>query len=137
MFPLNGRALWLTQDGECARGGELLQRSHLGGMHVAPKYASIGPSDPLNIVFTHNVGKTNQEAQYPEYVRVYDATDEMLLASGTLAVCDALVVLSEYHKIELVDKTWPCERWSGGVKSSTGCGGRKTRNPCGRTRTGS
>jgi hypothetical protein len=107
-FPLNGRALWLTQDGECARGGELLQRSHLGGMHVAPKYASIGPSDPLNIVFTHNVGKTNQEAQYPEYVRVYDATDEMLLASGTLAVCDALVVLSEYHKIELVDETWPC-----------------------------
>ena len=50
-------------------------------------------------MFTHNVGKTNQEAQYPEYVRVYDATDEMLLASGTLAVCDALVVLSEYHKI--------------------------------------
>ena len=32
----------------------------------------------------------------------------MLLASGTLAVCDALVVLSEYHKIELVDETWPC-----------------------------
>ena len=59
-------------------------------------------------MFTHNVGKTNQEAQYPEYVRVYDATDEMLLASGTLAVCDALVVLSEYHKIELVDETWPC-----------------------------
>ena len=39
---------------------------------------------------------------------MYDAADEMLLASGTLAVRDALVVLSEYHKIELVDDTWPC-----------------------------
>ena len=35
-------------------------------------------------------------------------TRPMLLSSTTLAVCDVLVVLSVYHKIQFVDETWPC-----------------------------
>ena len=47
-----------------------------------PPYESVGPHQPKNEFFTHNLSKTNQEAAHDSFAHLYDKTDEFVYCSA-------------------------------------------------------
>ena len=104
---VSGRLLWLAQDDCCGRATELASSSHLGGLVKMPKYPALGPHTPLNLVFTHNMNKQNQDAAYDVHVHLFDKTDKWVAASAILALNDNLWLLAEQNNLDLLDDAHP------------------------------
>ena len=101
---VSGRLLWLSQDDSLGRATEVASSSHLGGLTKMPKYPALGPHEPVNLVFTHNINKQNQDAAYDVHVHLFDKTDPWVAASSILALNDILWQLAELNDIDLLDE---------------------------------
>ena len=79
--------------------------SILGGWRFdARPTRAFGPStNRINLFFTHNRSKTNQEAAHDTFVHLYDKTDEYVCCSAVHALVDSIVNLAELHDVNLLD----------------------------------
>lgn len=69
-----------------------------------PKYPALGPHQPVNLVYTHNMNKQNQDAAYDVHVHLFDKTDKLVAATSILALNDNLWQLAELNDLDLLDE---------------------------------
>lgn len=101
---VTGRFLWVAAENSLARGQEVANYTHPGGMFLYHDVAKemIGPTRDIgHIVLTHNVNKTNTDGNFPQFAHLFDTPCEFLFASGTQALGELLFVNFEIGNMQL------------------------------------
>jgi len=91
-FPANAKVVWSGGDSSIARGGELKQTMHLGGV-VLTHYSEdsgLGPDLCTYLTLKHNTGKGNRHADYDCNTQLINTHDRFVICSSVMAYAELL-----------------------------------------------